>query len=123
MDTTHGDLGRPLQFEKGVGPARAEKLGKIGLLTARDMLLHVPRRYEDRTRLANISSLVPGEEATIRGRVINIRTGRPRRGPTILTATVEDATAPVDVMWFNQRYLAEVLREGTELVVTGKPKL
>jgi len=122
-DASPRDLDRPLQFEKGVGPARAEKLGRLGLVTARDMLLHVPRRYEDRTRLANISSLVPGEEATIRGRVIKIRTGRPRRGPTILTATVEDATAPVDVMWFNQRYLAEVLREGTELVVTGKPKL
>jgi len=36
---------------------------------------------------------------------------------------VEDATAPVDVMWFNQRYLADVLREGTQLVVTGRPKL
>ncbi len=117
------DLDRPLQFEKGVGPARAEKLAKLGLRTARDMLLHVPRRYEDRTRLANISGLVPGVEATIRGRVIKIRTGRPRRGPAILTATLEDATAPVDVMWFNQRYLADVLREGTELVVTGKPKL
>jgi len=122
-DASPRDLDRPLQFEKGVGPARAEKLGKLGLLTARDMLLHVPRRYEDRTRLANISSLVPGEEATIRGRVIKIRTGRPRRGPAILTATVEDATAPVDVMWFNQRYLADILREGTALVVTGKPKL
>jgi ATP-dependent DNA helicase RecG len=120
---TPKDLDRPLQFEKGVGPARAEKLAKLGLRTARDMLLHVPRRYEDRTRLTNVSGLVPGEEATIRGRVIKIRTGRPRRGPAILTATLEDATAPVDVMWFNQRYLADVLREGTELVVTGKPKL
>ncbi|MHC5053446.1 MAG: ATP-dependent DNA helicase RecG [Planctomycetota bacterium] len=117
------DLDRPLQFEKGVGPARAEKLMKLGVRTARDLLLHVPRRYEDRTRLTNVSGLVPGEEATIRGRVIKIRTGRPRHGPAILTATIEDATAPVDVVWFNQRYLADVLREGTELVVTGKPKL
>jgi ATP-dependent DNA helicase RecG len=124
MDTSSAkDLDRPLQFEKGVGPARAQKLRKLGLSTAGDILLHIPRRYEDRTQLADIASLVPGVEATIRGRVIKIRTGRPRRGPALLTATIEDATATVDVMWFNQRYLADVLREGTELVVTGKPKL
>ncbi len=74
------DLDRPLQFEKGVGPRRAALLARIGLCTARDMLLHVPRRYEDRTRLASIADLEEGVEATIRGVVVKIRAGRPRRG-------------------------------------------
>ncbi|MHC4503417.1 MAG: ATP-dependent DNA helicase RecG, partial [Planctomycetota bacterium] len=117
------DPNRPLQYEKGVGPQRAERLAKIGLRTARDMLLHVPRRYEDRTRLATIRELVPGEEATIRARVIRVRTGKPRRGPVIVRAILEDDTDCCDAVWFNQKYLADILREGAEIVITGKPKL
>ncbi len=117
------DPNRPLQYEKGVGPQRAERLAKIGLRTARDMLLHVPRRYEDRTRLATIRELVPGEEATIRARVIRVRTGKPHRGPVIVRAILEDDTDCCDAVWFNQKYLADILREGSEIVITGKPKL
>ncbi len=117
------DPDRPLQYEKGVGPQRAERLAKIGLRTARDMLLHVPRRYEDRTRLATIRELVPGEEATIRARVIRVRTGKPHRGPVIVRAILEDDTDCCDAVWFNQKYLADILREGAEIVITGKPKL
>ena len=117
------DLDRPLQFEKGVGPHRSERLARMGLRTARDMLLHVPRRYEDRTRLAPLAELEEGVEATVRARVVKVKTGRPRRGPMILTVHLEDDTGSVDAVWFNQRYLAETLREGTEMVVTGKPRL
>jgi len=117
------DPNRPLQYEKGVGPQRAERLAKLGLHTARDMLLHVPRRYEDRTRLATIRELVPGEEATIRATVLRVRTGKPRRGPVIVRAILEDDTDCCDAVWFNQKYLADILREGAEIVITGKPKL
>jgi ATP-dependent DNA helicase RecG len=106
-----------------VGPHRAERLSGIGLRTARDMLLHVPRRYADRTRLTCIADLEESVEATIRAVVVKVRSGRPRRGPAVLTARLEDDSGSIDAVWFNQRYLAETLREGTEMVVTGKPKL
>ncbi len=39
-------LDRPVQFLKGVGPVRAEALGRMGIVTARDLLYHVPLRYD-----------------------------------------------------------------------------
>ncbi|MFL5501953.1 MAG: hypothetical protein ACJ79Q_12025, partial [Gemmatimonadaceae bacterium] len=37
----------PVNYLKGVGPARAELLRHLGIVTARDLLYHIPRRYED----------------------------------------------------------------------------
>jgi len=115
-----GALDRPLQYEKGVGPARAARLARLGLRTARDLLLFLPRRHEDRTQVRTISGLVPGEEATVRGRVTRLRVARPIRGPCIVTADLEDETGHCQAVWFNRRYLADVIREGMELVITGK---
>ena len=114
---------RSLQYEKGVGPAKAARLARLGLRTARDLMLHVPRRYEDRTQLKPIADLEVGEESTVRGRVARIRKSRPRRGPSVLSAVLADETGACDVVWFNQRYLAEALQKGMEVVVTGKVRL
>ncbi len=50
---------------KGVGPRMAEKLAKIDLHTVQDLLFHLPLRYQDRTRVAPIGSLRPGDEVSI----------------------------------------------------------
>lgn len=117
------NLNRSLQYEHGVGAARAMKLAKIGIRTARDLLLHIPRKYVNRTLISNIIDLKEGEEATIRARIIRIRASRPRRGPYLLQATLEDESGVCDIMWFNQKYLADILKEGLLLVITGKPKI
>lgn len=116
-------LDKPLQFEKGVGPARAEKLARLGLKTVRDLLLFLPRRYEDRTHLCKLSELLPGQTATIRATVVRIREGRPVRGPTFITAELQDGTGSCLAVWFNRRYLAQTLREGMEIIATGKVSL
>lgn len=51
---------QPLTTLTGVGPALAEKLAGIGLLSVRDLLFHLPLRYEDRTRVVPLSALQPG---------------------------------------------------------------
>jgi ATP-dependent DNA helicase RecG len=45
-------LDRPAQYLKGVGPRRAEQLDRLGIRTARDLVFHVPRRYEDASTVA-----------------------------------------------------------------------
>ena len=62
-------LDKPVQFLKGVGPSRAESLGRMGIVTARDQLYHSPRRYDDASTIQNIESLQVGAEVTIVGRV------------------------------------------------------
>ena len=54
---------------RGVGPALAETLARLGLRTVQDLLFHLPLRYEDRTRVVPIGSLRPGDRAVIEGEV------------------------------------------------------
>ena len=50
-------LDMPVTYLKGVGPARAEALERLGVVTAGDLLYHIPHRYEDASTVAPISSL------------------------------------------------------------------
>ncbi len=70
----------PLTTLSGVGASQAGKLAKIGLETIQDLLLHLPLRYEDRTRLYPINDLQPGIFATVEGEVLrtDISFGRRR---------------------------------------------
>ena len=59
----------------GVGPALAEKFAARGLLRVQDLWLHLPLRYEDRTRLTKIADLVPGVPAQVEARVEAVERG------------------------------------------------
>ncbi|WP_150305879.1 ATP-dependent DNA helicase RecG [Pseudomonas saliphila] len=52
---------------KGIGPAVAEKLERLGLKSVQDILFHLPLRYQDRTRITPIGALHPGVDAVIEG--------------------------------------------------------
>ena len=54
---------RPVTALRGVGPALAELLAKLGLHTVQDVLFHLPLRYEDRTRVVPIGTLRNGDRA------------------------------------------------------------
>ena len=58
---------RSIQTLKGVGPAVAEKLKKLEIYCVQDVLFHLPLRYEDRTTVVPIGTLVPGQRALVEG--------------------------------------------------------
>jgi ATP-dependent DNA helicase RecG len=60
---------RPVTALRGVGPAVAEKLRRLGVERVQDLLFLLPARYEDRTRIVPIGALVPGTRAAIEGEV------------------------------------------------------
>ena len=64
-----GVAGTPVATLRGVGPALAAKLARIGLHTVQDVLFHLPLRYEDRTRVVPIGGLRPGRRAVIEGEI------------------------------------------------------
>ena len=84
---------------KGIGPAVAAKLEKIGLTTLQDILFHLPFRYEDRTKITNIGALQPGDSVVIEGRIIacNIAYGRRRS----LLAYIEDGTGRIGLRFYH----------------------
>ena len=63
--TNHPGLPESLTGLRGVGPALAEKLGRLGVKIPEDLLFVLPLRYEDRTRIAAIGSLQPGQRAVV----------------------------------------------------------
>ncbi len=58
---------RPVTSLRGVGPALAATLERLGLRTVQDLLFHLPLRYEDRTRVVPIGTLRAGDRAVIEG--------------------------------------------------------
>jgi ATP-dependent DNA helicase RecG len=105
----------------GVAATTRRKLGRLGLATVRDVLEHRPRRYETAADEVAIAALREGEEVVVNGRVLNVEK-RPMRGRrrTRIVARVDDGTAAVSVTWFNQPWLADRLKPGTEVRLRGK---
>ncbi|MGA0705108.1 MAG: ATP-dependent DNA helicase RecG [Steroidobacteraceae bacterium] len=60
---------RPVTVLRGVGGALAQRLGKLGIESVQDLLFLLPLRYEDRTRIASIGSLKPGDRVAIEGAI------------------------------------------------------
>jgi ATP-dependent DNA helicase RecG len=114
-------LDTDVQFLKGVGPRNAQALRKAGLATVRDVLFHLPRRYEDRRNLPPMSGLRPGQWATVRGKVLRLEAKPTRGGMVILTAHVTDGTGTVTLTWFNQPWIRRALEHfDGEVVAYGK---
>lgn len=110
----------PVQYVPGVGPKRAELLSRLGILTVRDFLYHVPFRFNDFSVVSDIAILQPGENVTIKARVRDIRGFRTKNGKRLQQATVEDSTGTMKITWFNQPYLLRVIRQGSWYFFSGE---
>jgi ATP-dependent DNA helicase RecG len=119
------DLSTPLQFVKGIGPARAQMLAAKGLGTVLDLLYYAPFRYEDRRNVKAVSELAPGERAVVLVRVMTGRLTRTRyRSPQVFEAKLQDGSgANLLARWFHGDRYAEKLVPGTLMAVFGKVEL
>ncbi len=84
---------------KGIGPALAIRLNQLGLHSTRDLLFHLPHRYEDRTRLAAIGSIKMGDLVQIEGEVVgtSIQFGRRRS----LLCMLKDRSGVIALRFFH----------------------
>lgn len=111
----------PVQFLRSVGPARARDLARLGIETIGDLLAHYPRRYFDRSCAVPIGRLDPDREATVLGEVLTAGERRTRRGGSLQTVTLGDATGILFCVWFNQSYILKQFRAGRKVMVSGRP--
>jgi len=114
-------LDTPIEYLKGVGPARGELLRKeLGIHKYGDLLSLFPNRYIDRTRYYRINELLnSGSEMQVVGKVINIKTVGEKR--TRLVATFTDGTGEMELVWFQgQKWIRENLKLNTPYVIFGK---
>ena len=114
-------LDTPIEYLKGVGPARGELLRKeLGIHKYGDFISLFPNRYIDRTRYYRINELLnSGAEVQIVGKVINIKTVGEKR--TRLVATFTDGTGEIELVWFQgQKWIRENLKINVPYVAFGK---
>jgi len=105
---------RPITELKGVGPSLAEKLGRLGLNSTADLLLHLPRRYQDRSTIVPLAALRPEQECLIEGEIVDARLTFGRRRS--LLVTLQDATGYLTLRFFHfTRSQREGLRPGVRL--------
>lgn len=115
----HATLDQPAQFLKGVGPRRAEALARLGVETARDLVYHVPRRYEDASTVTAIRDARVGSDVTVIGEIISKGVLPTRSGLRIFSAMLRDASGSIECTWPGQPFLDRSLHKGDLLLVTG----
>jgi ATP-dependent DNA helicase RecG len=114
-----------IQFVKGVGTGRAELLRAAGIATVRDLLYFFPYRYEDRRHPARIADLGRSLDVPVlvRGRIVSARAHiSPRKRMRLFEAVLDDGTGSVKLIWFNQAFLADQIKQGDRLAVFGAPR-
>ncbi|MCP5451098.1 MAG: ATP-dependent DNA helicase RecG [Gammaproteobacteria bacterium] len=89
----------PITALKGVGPKLAERLRRLGLHTAADVLLHLPLRYQDRGRVTAIGQLQPGMEAQVEAVVASSEVTT--RGRRCLLCRLSDGTGILTLRFFH----------------------
>ncbi len=96
-------------------------LKRLGIATVEDLLLHLPQRYEDISSIQSVGSLVKGQDAVVFGQLGGLKTRKSWKTRTpISEGWVEDGTARISIMWFNQPYIAKMLQDGMYVKVAGK---
>ncbi len=116
-------LATDVQYLPGVGPERAERLRRLGLKTARDVLFFFPRDYERPAPNRPIDSLREGEPASVVGTITDAELASRTPGRSVFAAIVENETGAVRIVFFNQPFRAEQISFGQRVQISGTPRL
>ncbi|MBO1531933.1 ATP-dependent DNA helicase RecG [Psychrobacter sp. F1192] len=112
-------LDMPVTALAGVGTKVAAQLAQLHIERIFDLLLHLPRDYEDRSRLVSIADVSHGQAALITGRVVHVDTKR-----SGMTVIVDDGTGTISLRFFKvYRGLAQTMSVGTQLQLFGEVKI
>jgi ATP-dependent DNA helicase RecG len=122
---TESELLAPVTAIKGIGEKLALVLEKLEIRTVGDLVLHYPRRYEDRTQLKKVKELTDGETTTIAGKVTAVE-NKPTRNKMVITKVSLDdgAKGVLSLTWFGQWRTKQVFEKllGKRLLVYGTVK-
>jgi ATP-dependent DNA helicase RecG len=121
-DAPNNPLAAPVTSIWGVGDERARLLARLDIFTVEDLLLHKPRRYEDRRKFLPIRDLKPGEPATVRGQIIAAGRKNFRKGTrTMFECVLDDGTAHLYLRWWQaQPWMEDYYVTGREFLAFGK---
>ena len=115
------DLSTPVAEVSRVGKTTASRLKRLGIETVEDLIFYYPFRWEDLSQISSIVDLQQGETVTIKAKLQLVKSRRSQFKKRLLTeGLVSDNTGSLKVIWFNQPYIAKILKPGDELYLSGK---
>jgi ATP-dependent DNA helicase RecG len=96
-------------------------LRKLDIFSVADLLYHFPVRYSDISEVKQIINLIPGETATVYGKISKLKTKKGYRSKIPMgEAEIADLSGKIKITWFHQAYLAKMIHEGDSVKLTGK---
>ncbi len=96
-------------------------LKRLGITTIYDLLMHLPARYEDVSDIQSVGGLVKDQEAIVFGQLSGLKTRKAWTSKRpISEGYIEDGSAKIKVMWFNQPYMAKMYSDGMYVKLVGK---
>ncbi|MFA6300814.1 MAG: ATP-dependent DNA helicase RecG [Candidatus Paceibacterota bacterium] len=96
-------------------------LRRLNIFSVADLLFHFPVRYSDLSVIKNISELIPGDMATVYGKVSKLKTKKSFHTKIPMAeGEIEDLSGKIKITWFNQAYLAKMIKNGENVKLTGK---
>jgi ATP-dependent DNA helicase RecG len=118
-------LKTPIEYLKGVGPAKADLLKKeLHIFTYQDLLFHYPYRYADRSKFYKINEIKSVDvEVQVIGVITSAEELGQKRGKR-LVAKFRDATGTVDLVWFKGiKWIKNSLKLNTPYILYAKPSI
>jgi ATP-dependent DNA helicase RecG len=113
------DLSMPVQFLKGVGPARAETFARLGVNTLGDLLEYFPRDWVFASRTIKINQMKQDSSVTIIA-LVESTDYQSFRKPPVFEAMISDDTGSCRIIWFHGGYLKNQLKPGQVIIASGK---
>src|SRR3989339_109176 len=96
-------------------------LNKLKLFSVSDLLFHFPVRYSDISEVKKITNLIPGDVATVYGKISNLKTKKGFRSKIPMAeGEIEDLSGKMKIIWFHQAYLAKMIQNNSTVKLTGK---
>src|SRR3989338_2209688 len=115
------ELHEKLELKFRLDASQKKALSRLKLFSVADLLFHFPVRYSDISEVKKIAELVPGDLATVYGKVSNLKTKKAFRSKiSMAEGTIEDLSGKIKIIWFNQAYLAKMIHNSENVKLTGK---
>lgn len=115
------ELHNKLEIKFRLDEKQKRALHKLNLFSVHDLLFHFPVRYSDTSETKQITELIPGEIATVCGKISKLKTKKSFRSKIPMgEGEIEDFSGKIKIIWFHQAYLAKMIHEGDNVKLTGK---
>lgn len=114
-------LSDKLEVKFNLDKDQKKALNRLNLFSVADLLFYFPTRYSDISEIKRISDLVVGDNATVYGKVSKLKTKKGFKSKIPMAeGEIEDLSGKIKITWFNQAYLAKMIKEGENAKLTGK---